>query len=189
MIPKLFPHDIFVRRTGKRLNRSSCRPLLARSFVIGTAATLAAAAILAAQHTAGEKTRVDARTGSENAPVATYSGKGSDYQVAPQKAKATVRKIDLEKRTVTVVPAKKGAKFKVAEIGPEGRTWFQVEEMECNFVMGAGLEKITASKGAAKVLGKKGILLDELPVGSEIKIEYYPALRSILEMTVERAGS
>jgi hypothetical protein len=64
-----------------------------------------------------------------------------------------------------------------------------VDEMELSFVMGPGMEKITASKSAAKSLGKKSIALEELPVHSEVKVEYYPVPRMILALTVERAGA
>ena len=189
MIPESFLHKDFISRAGEQLARLSRASRSARPFATGAVVALAVAAVLAAQETAGEKTRVGARTGTEEAPVATYSGKGADYQVAPQKAKATVQKVDLEKRTVTVVPVKKGGQFKVAELGPAGRTWLQVDEMECGFVVAPGMEKITVSKAAAKALGKKSITLDELPVGSEIKIEYYPVPRALLAITLERAGS
>jgi hypothetical protein len=152
--------------------------------------TLLVAAVLTGQQpTPGEKTRPAGKGQTYNAPGATYSGEGDDYQVDPQKAKAIVSAINLEKRSITVTPVKKGGKFKVAEVGPAGRTWQQVDEMELTFLMSPGLEKITASKAAAKSLGKKSIALEELPVHSEIKVEYYPAPRMILALTVERVGS
>ena len=152
-------------------------------------ALLVSAALAGQEPTPGEKTRPAGKGQTYNAPGATYSGKGDDYQVDPQKAKAIVSAIHLEKRSISVVPAKKGGKFKVAEVTAAGRTWQQVDEMELTFLMAPGLEKILASKSAAKSLGKKSITLEELPVHSEIKVEYYPAPRMILALTVERAGA
>lgn len=154
-----------------------------------------AALILAAltapgqQPTPGEKTRPSSKSQTYNTPGATYSGTGGGYQVAPQKTKARITAVDLDKRSITVVPAKKGGKFKVAEVGPEGRTWQQVEEMELSFSMAGGQEKISVKGAASKALDKKSMTLEELKPGAEIKIEYYPVPKVIREMTVERVGT
>lgn len=150
---------------------------------------LAALTALGQQPTAGEKTRPSSKSQTYNTPGATYSGTGGGYQVAPQKAKAKITAVDLEKRSITVVPIKKGGKFKVAEVGPEGRTWQQVEQMELGFSMAGGQEKINVSGAASKALDKKRMTLEELKPGAEIKVEYYPVPKVIREMTVERVGS
>ena len=106
-----------------------------RSFTtrcLGKAAVCTLLGALAAQPqepTAGEQTRAGAKGASYNAPGAKYTGKGGSYLVAPQKAKATVMSVDLEKRTIKLAPAKKNGTFRVAEITPEGRIWHQVKEM------------------------------------------------------------
>ena len=141
------------------------------------------------QPTPGEKTRPSSKSQTYNTPGATYSGTGGDYQVAPQKTKARITAVDLNKRSITVVPAKKGGKFKVAEVGPDGRTWQQVEQMELEFSMAGGQEKINVSGAASKALDKKSMTLEELKPGAEIKVEYYPVPKVIREMTVERVGS
>lgn len=159
---------------------------LARACV---AMFLAALTALGQQPTAGEKTRPSGKSQTYNAPGTTYSGTGGSYQVAPQKAKARITAVDIEKRSITIVPIKKGGKFKVAEVGPEGRIWQQVEEMELSFSMAGGQEKINVTGAASKALDKKSMTLEELKPGAEIKIEYYPVPKVIREMTVERVGS
>ena len=165
--------------------------LSAANRIVGTVflTIMASAALYGQQPTPGEKTRAGSRAQTYNAPGATYTGKGGDYQVDPQKAKAVVSSINLEKRTITVVPATQGGTFKVAELVEKGRVWREVEEMEMTFAMPIGLEKIQLSKTAASSLGKKSISLEELPLRAEIKIEYYPVPRMVLAMTVERISS
>jgi hypothetical protein len=124
-----------------------------------------------------------------NAPGGTYSGERGDYQVSPQKVRAKVAAVDLDNRSVTVVSTKKDGTFKVGEVGPEGRSWSQVRELELTFNLMTGQENIKVTGNAAKKLGKKSMTLEELHPGAEIKVEYYPVPRIIREMTVERAGS
>ena len=164
---------------------------LSRSFTarcVGKAAVCTLLCALAAQPqepTTGEKTRAGAKGASYNAPGAKYTGKGGSYLVAPQKAKATVTFVDLEKRTIKLAPAKKNGTFRIAEITREGRTWHRVKEMELTFVTPKGLEKIRASGKAAKRLGKKQLRLEEIPKDATVKVEYYPAGPAAREVIVE----
>jgi hypothetical protein len=186
----LFPVECHSLGIGEQLRRRAAPPWTISA--VGRAAycaLLVSIALTGQQPTPGEKTRPSGKGQTYNAPGATYSEKGGDYQVAPQKAKAIVSAVNLEKRSITVVPAKKGGKFKVAELGAEGRTWQEVDQMELSFLTAPRLEKILVSKSASKPLGKKSIALEELPVKSEIKVEYYPVPRMVLALTVERAGS
>ena len=177
-------------RKGREADSSTNRSVTLRSFERAALGAFLFVPMVSAQEaTPGEKTRPSGTGKTYNAPAATYTGKGGRYLVAPQKVKATVTAVDLEKRSISVVPAQKGGRFKVAEVGPQGREWSKVDEMELTFLMTAGMEKIKASKGAAKKLGAKSILLENLPLGSRIKVEYYPVPRKILELTVQRAGS
>ena len=177
-------------RKARVADSSTNRSVTLRSFGRAALTALMFVPMVSAQEaTPGEKTRPSSVGKTYNAPAATYTGKGGRYLVAPQKAKATVTAVDLENRSISIVPAQKGGKFKVAEVGPQGREWSKVDEMELTFLMTAGMEKIKASKGAAKKLGGKSILLENLPLGSKIKVEYYPVPRKILELTVQRAGS
>ena len=82
--------------------------------------------------------------------------------------KGSVKKIDLTKRTVTVTHS-------------DG-------DKEFTFPTAAGREKISLSKKVSKALSKKALRLEELPAGSQVKVAYYPALGSIMEITVEEMG-
>jgi hypothetical protein len=156
-----------------------CVALMALSSVLLSAQTT----------TAGETTRPGNQGQSNQTQGTVFTGKGEAYQVSPQKAKAIVTAIDVVERTITVKPAKDGDTFRVADVGPEGRTWRTVAEMKMTFITPSGMEKIALSKSASKAVGKKSISLEELRLQSEIKVEYYPAAQAILSLTVERAGS
>ena len=82
--------------------------------------------------------------------------------------KGTVKKVDLTKRAVTVAHS-------------DGETEF-------TFPTAAGREKISLSKKVARALGKKSLRLEEMPAGSQVKVAYYPALGSIMEITIEEMG-
>lgn len=79
--------------------------------------------------------------------------------------KGAVKKIDLTKRTVTVSHS-------------DG-------DKEFAFPTAAGREKISLSKKVSRALGKKVLRLEELPAGSQVKVAYYPALGTIMEITIE----
>lgn len=79
--------------------------------------------------------------------------------------KGTLKKVDLQKRTVTIAQA-------------DGESVF-------SFPTAAGREKIYLSKKVARALKKKSLRLDEIPVGSQVKVAYYPALGTIMQLTIE----
>lgn len=84
-----------------------------------------------------------------------------------EKLSGTISKIDLTARTISV-QTKKGAPDLVLTFSqPEGR------------------EQIKLSKKAEKKLGKKRLRLDEVALGSEAQIRYYPMLGQIMELTVD----
>ena len=82
-----------------------------------------------------------------------------------EKIKGKVKAVDLQKRTVTLARS-------------EG-------DLVLGFPTAAGREKVTLGKKAAKALGKKSVGLEDLPVGSEVKVAYYPTLSQIMEIIVE----
>ena len=146
--------------------------------------------ILAAQEaprTAGEKATPRKESPSLSAPGSTFSG-DLKSMAKPQKATALVTDLDLKERSITIVPAKKDGKFKVASLDDKGRVWGWANQLILEFPVPAGLEKVKTSKRAAKVLGKKQLRLDEVTVGSRVKVEYYPVLMQIIEITVEQPG-
>ena len=79
--------------------------------------------------------------------------------------KGTLKSVDLQKRTITVSHS-------------DG-------EMVFSFPTAAGREKITLSKKVAAAMGKKSLRLEEIQAGSRVKVAYYPALGTIMEITVE----
>ena len=87
------------------------------------------------------------------------------------KVKGTVQGIDLKKRTVTVLPRKSKA------------------GLELGFPQPAGREQIKVSKKAAKILGTKKLKLEELKVGSKVRLRYYPALGQLMELIIEQPKS
>lgn len=140
--------------------------------------------------TAGEISRADPTKESPSlgVPGAQYTGKLGSL-AKPQKVKALVTAVDFQERSITLLPAKQGQQFRVADLGDKGREWYSVPELQLTFVVPAGLEKIGASKKAAKALGKKTMRLEDVGVGSQVQVEYYPVLRQILKMRLMRPPS
>ena len=137
--------------------------------------------------TAGEKSRADPTKESPSlgAPGAQYTGKQGSL-AKPQKVKALVTAVDFQDRSITLRRAKQGQQFRVADLGEKGRQWYSVPELQLTFVVPEGLEKIDASKKAAKALGRKAVRLEDVGVGSQVQVEYYPVLRQILKMRLMR---
>jgi hypothetical protein len=107
-----------------------------------------------------------------------------EYFVDPQKAKGIIKAIDLEARTIKVIPVKKNGTFRVAQINEQGRAWSKSKEMTLIFVTPKGLEQIKASGQAAKHLGKKSLRLEDIPEDAKVKLEYYPAGPAAREVIV-----
>lgn len=84
-----------------------------------------------------------------------------------EKVSGTISKIDLEARTVSVHSKKSSADLVLTFSQPEGR------------------EQIKLSKKAEKKLGKKRLRLDEVAMGTDVQVRYYPALGQIMELTVD----
>ena len=84
------------------------------------------------------------------------------------KLKGVLDKIDLKKRTVTIVPEKRK------------------DRVELTFSQPTGREQIKASKKAAKILGRKKLQLEELKPGSKVHLQYYPVLGQLMELIVDR---
>lgn len=86
------------------------------------------------------------------------------------KVKGSIGKVDLEKRSVTVVPHGKKAGG----------------EVELTFPQPRGREQIKVSKKAAKRLGKKDIELEELKPGASVRLQYYPRLQQVMELIIDQ---
>ena len=84
-----------------------------------------------------------------------------------KKLSGTISNVDLSARTISV-QTKKGA-----------------PDVVLTFSQSEGREQIKLSKKAEKKLGKKRLRLDEVAMGSEVQIRYYPLLDQIMELTVD----
>jgi hypothetical protein len=84
-----------------------------------------------------------------------------------EKLSGTISKVDLAARTISVQTKKDAPELVLTFSQPEGR------------------EQIKLSKKAEKKLGKKRLRLDEVAMGSEVQIRYYPMLGQIMELTVD----
>ena len=154
-------------------------------------AILSLGSLLCQGQVTGEKTLGEQLTPLESSKHGddVVLGEIKDYYVDPQKAKCVVKEIDLEARTITVVPMKKSGSFRVAQINEEGRSWSTSKQMSVSFVTPKGLEQIKASGQAAKQLKKKRLRLEEIPEGATLKMEYYPAgpaAREVIVMAVPK---
>jgi hypothetical protein len=111
-----------------------------------------------------------ARSTNDRAPDAPLDVPESVLKVV--KVKGAVERVDLAKRTVTIVPEKKNA-----------------EALELSFPQPSGREQIKVSNKAEKILGKKKLDLEELKAGSKVVLEYYPALQQVMSLTVEKPAA
>lgn len=123
-----------------------------------------AVAPLAAQRPSSEKNLEN--SGVARGPAAPLNRQEAVLTVV--KVKGSIGGVDLEKRSVTVIP--------------EGK---KTDKIELTFPQPNGREQIKISKKAAKRLGKKDIELEELKPGSSVKLRYYPSLQQVMELIVE----
>ena len=125
--------------------------------------------VLSAQKTSttatGDKIRTTERYTGEHAPINRPT---SVLKVV--KVKGVLDKVDLEKRTVTIVPLKKK------------------DALELTFPQPSGREQIKASKKAAKLLGRKKLALEELKTGSKVQLQYYPLLDQVMELIIDQTS-
>ncbi len=118
-----------------------------------------------------QSTSSKTRAGSSENAVGNVLGEKPSAVLEIVKVKGTVREIDLKARTVTIVPGKNESPLKLEFAQPTGR------------------EQIKTSKKAAKLLGKKKLKLEELGVGSKVRLEYYPVLGQVMELIVEQPAA
>jgi len=78
-----------------------------------------------------------------------------------------ISSVDIQKRTVSIKPHK------------------QERALTLTFSQPAGREQIKTSKKAAKALGKKKLLLEELSEGAKVQVQYYPVLGQVMELVVD----
>ena len=141
-----------------------------RRIAIGIVlAAVLAAPLALAQKNASSKTR----PGDHSNAVGNELGETPEAVLRIVKVKGKLSAIDLKARTVTIEADKKGAE----------------DGLELTFSQPTGREQIKVSKKAEKVLGKKRLKLEELKVGSEVSLQYYPVLGQLMELVVEQPAS
>ena len=150
-------------RNAPRRSRFGMVALLGSLLLIGSV-------LLSAQKTSttatGDKVRTTERyTGEHKTPI---NKPISVLKIV--KVKGVLHKVDLEKRTVTIISQK------------------QKDGLELTFPQPSGREQIKASKKAAKLLGRKKLTLEELKTGSKVKLQYYPLLGQVMELIIDRTS-
>ena len=106
------------------------------------------------------------RPGVNDNASGALEGTRPEAVLAIVKAKGTVTRVDLTKRTVL---------FALSKTGP----------VELGFSQPAGREQLKAGKKAAKRFGKNRIRLEELQAGSKVRVQYYPLLSQLLEVVLD----
>jgi hypothetical protein len=124
-----------------------------------------AVAPLAGQRPSSEKNLEN--SGVSRGPSAPLNRQEAVLKVV--KVKGSISNVDLEKRSVTIVPDGKKA-----------------DNVELTFPQPSGREQIKVSKKAAKRLGKKDIELEELKPGTSVRLRYYPSLQQVMELIVDQ---
>ncbi len=152
------------------------------------AAQVALPLMLLALALAAEGARPQANGEPRQDPRASQAGPRKAGPAAkPRKVKAVLREVDLDHRSITIVPLRP----EPGAAGGERPGRADLEKLELAFPAPAGSELIKLSKRAAKALGKKGakkIPLEQLKAGSQLRVEYDPAAGRIIELVVEQAA-
>lgn len=110
------------------------------------------------------------RPGDSSNAVGNEIGEKPEAVLRIVKVKGKLSAVDLKERTITIAPDKKDKE----------------DDLTLTFAQPTGREQIKVSKKAEKVLGKKRLKLEELKIGSEVSLEYYPVLGQLMELTVEQ---
>jgi hypothetical protein len=134
-------------------------------------AGILSAALALAQDQKSSSSKI--RPGDHSNAVGNELGTTPEAVLQIVKVKGKLSAIDPTDRTITIATDKKDKE----------------EGLKLTFSQPAGREQIKVSKKAEKVLGKKRLKFEELKVGSEVSLEYYPVLGQLLELTVEQPAS
>jgi hypothetical protein len=122
-----------------------------------------------AQQGASSKTR----PGDHSNAVGNELGEKPEGVLRIVKLKGKLSAIDLKERTITVAPENNAKE----------------DGLTLTFAQPEGREQIKTSKKAEKVLGKKRLKLEEVKVGSEVSLQYYPVLGQLMELTIDQPAS
>jgi hypothetical protein len=113
------------------------------------------------------------RPGDHSNAVGNELGETPEAVLQIVKVKGKLSAIDLKARTITIANDKKDKE----------------DGLTLSFSQPTDREQIKVSKKAEKLLGKKRLKLEELKVGSEVSLQYYPVLGQLLELVVETPTS
>jgi hypothetical protein len=113
------------------------------------------------------------RPGDHSNAVGNEIGETPEAVLQIVKVKGKLSAVDLKERTITIANDKKSKE----------------EGLTLSFSQPTDREQIKVSKKAEKMLGKKRLKLEDLKVGSEVSLQYYPALGQLLELVVEQPAS
>ena len=142
-----------------RLDMSTLQPV-----VLGLALVLSVVPLVAQRPSSERNLENDTASRGPAAPLNHDEG-----VLEIVKLKGKIGKVDLDKRTVTIVPKKK-----------------KQGELELTFAQPRGREQVKLSKKAAKLLGKKRLELEQVQPGSEVSLRYYPSLGQMMELIIEK---
>jgi hypothetical protein len=110
------------------------------------------------------------RPGDHSNAVGNELGETPNSVLRIVKLKGKLSAIDLKERTITIASENKDKE----------------DDLKLTFSQPAGREQIKTSKKAEKVLGTKRLKLEDLKVGSEVSLQYYPVLGQLMELVVEQ---
>jgi len=111
------------------------------------------------------------------APAAVYTGKPGEL-VKTSTVRVVVTSVSLNDRSINVAAEKKRAGPRVYLIGVEPKKWTRLAEANLRFSQPAGLEKIEMSKKATRESGRRAVRLEDLTVGSVLKVDHYRVYRA-----------
>ena len=126
--------------------------------------TLAMVAALASaqQKTISSSTRPEVHDNADGA----LEGTRPEAMLDIVKSKGTVKRVDVQARTVELSLAKAGT-------------------LVLAFSQPAGREQIKVSKKTARKIGQSRLRLEELQAGAKVRVQYYPLLEQLLEVVVD----
>lgn len=111
------------------------------------------------------------------APAAVYTGKPGEF-LKTSTVRVVVTSINLDDRSINVAAEKTGRGPRVHLIGVEPKKWTRLTEANLRFSQPAGLEKIGMSKKATRESGRRAVTLEDLTVGTVLKVDHYRVYRA-----------
>lgn len=111
------------------------------------------------------------------AAAAVYTGKPGEL-VKTRTARVVVTGVNLADRSIDVAAQKSGSGPRAYVLGIEKKKWKSFNEANLRFSQPAGFEKIELSKKAARESKHHAVTLENLTVGSVLKVDHYRVYRA-----------